>query len=33
MFKIMYLVSGVENTLGEGEFNFPPDEREHEGDF
>lgn len=32
-FKVMYSVNDVENALGEGEFKFPPDERDLEGDF
>jgi len=32
-FKVMYSVNDVENALGEGEFKFPPDERDPEGDF
>ena len=32
-FKVMYSINDVENALGEGEFKFPPDERDSEGDF
>ena len=32
-FKVTCSVNDVENMLGEGEFDFPPDERELEGDF
>lgn len=32
-FKVTYSVNGVENILGEGEFRFPPEEQDLEGDF
>lgn len=32
-FKVTCSVNDVETMLGEGEFDFPPDERELEGDF
>lgn len=32
-FKVMYSVNGVEKALGEGDFNFPPEGHDQDGDF
>lgn len=32
-FKVMYSVNGVETSLGEGAFKFPPDELDQDGDY